>query len=123
MDDFCKLCGNIMYVKDDAEKKTIIYYCKNCHFTQTPAEGKKSFCIHTSVQDEAMKHAMFLNPNIKHDPTLPRVVIPCTNSACTKPSGVDDEVIYMKYDPTNMKYIYFCTFCDHFWQMGNGSSL
>jgi hypothetical protein len=115
MDNFCQMCGNMMYIKND--EAGIIYYCKNCNFTRTPDNGQRSFCIHTNAQDDSMKYAMFLNPNIKYDPTLPHVAIPCTNTSCTKPATSDNDVIYMKYDHANMKYIYFCTYCNHFWKM------
>jgi hypothetical protein len=56
----------------------------------------------------------YLTPNIKYDLTLPRVSnIVCPNDSC-KPNA--NEVIYIKYDHANMKYLYFCCHCDHFWK-------
>ena len=122
MEDFCKMCGNLMYIKmvtdESAEQRPtgIIHYCKNCGF-EVPRPENTPFCIHTSMQDESMKYSVFLNPNIKHDPTLPHVSIPCPNQDCNKDEEAEDDVIYMKYDHANMKYIYFCTHCEHFWKM------
>ena len=30
--------------------------------------------------------------------------------------NVDNEVIYLRYDNKNMKYIYICTLCDKIWK-------
>ena len=54
------------------------------------------------------------------DTNLPRIYnIRCPNSACdtnktgeTKPA----EIIYMRYDDSNLKYIYICSTCDTTWK-------
>ena len=59
-----------------------------------------------------------MNEYTKEDPTLPRITtIRCPNSDC--PSNQEDgtrEVIYLRYDDTNMKYIYMCAKCDTMWK-------
>jgi aspartate carbamoyltransferase regulatory subunit len=54
------------------------------------------------------------------DPTLPRIYnIRCPNTACkTNEEGekTPAEVIYMRYDDENMKYLYICTTCDTTWK-------
>jgi DNA-directed RNA polymerase subunit M/transcription elongation factor TFIIS len=116
--EFCVMCGNMLYLR--MEENNMIYYCKNCNFTKVPEDPNASICISTNYQDESVKYSMFINPNIKYDPTLPHVNnIPCTNPKCNKPEHESNNVIYMKYDPVNMKYIYFCTHCEHFWKLSN----
>ena len=62
-----------------------------------------------------------VNEFTKFDPTLPRINnIPCPNSACDcnrAKNPVPTEVIYMRYDDINMKYIYICTICDNIWKL------
>jgi hypothetical protein len=57
----------------------------------------------------------YLTTNIKYDPSLPHV----NNIACPNCKGNNTEkqndVIYIKYDAENKKYLYFCCKCDHFW--------
>jgi aspartate carbamoyltransferase regulatory subunit len=59
----------------------------------------------------------------KLDPTLPRIyTVKCPNDACkTNASDESDaktptEVIYIRYDDANLKYLYICTTCDHVWR-------
>ena len=61
---------------------------------------------------------MFVNPYIKYDPTLPRVNnIKCTNKDCnSKKNKLQNEVIYIKYDSKNMKYLYVCETCGETWK-------
>lgn len=115
--EFCDMCANMLYIRNK-EDNTVQFYCKNCSFTKDTENAQASFCVSTNYQDEAIKYAMYINSNIKHDPTLPHVNnIICTNKSCTKKPDEDNDVIYMKYDPNNMKYIYFCNHCDHFWKL------
>ena len=74
-----------------------------------------------------MIRAYIINKYTKLDPTLPRIYnIPCPNVQCTTHSAnvsslesaanTKSEVIYMRYDDTNLKYIYICTTCDTVWK-------
>jgi len=113
--EFCTMCGNMLYIRN--AEAGVTFYCKNCNFTKNPEDTNASFCVSTNYQDEAIKYSMFINPNIKHDPTLPHVNnIPCPSKDCTKEESKENDVIYMKYDPQNMKYVYFCNHCDYFWK-------
>jgi aspartate carbamoyltransferase regulatory subunit len=41
----------------------------------------------------------------------------CPNKDCpTNTDGVEREIIYIRYDDSNMKYIYLCSTCDTVWQ-------
>ena len=57
------------------------------------------------------------------DPTLPRVNnILCPNPDCTTNTKNDPrEIIYIRYDDTNMKYIYLCSSCDTVWNTNDKS--
>jgi hypothetical protein len=37
------------------------------------------------------------------------------SSASDKPAVVPREVIYLRYDEVNMKYVYLCAVCDALW--------
>lgn len=114
---FCDTCNNMFYVKVD-ENTDLVYYCKFCNNSITESKEKGSvLVIDDNKVDDNIKYRQYLNKNIIHDPTLPRVNnIVCTNSACTKKHDQENEVIYIKYDFANMKYLYFCCHCEHFWK-------
>jgi hypothetical protein len=115
---FCSVCDNMMYLNLDEEER-LTYRCKNCANVES-GDGLNSACVlGRNYIDDETKFRQYVNPNIKYDPTLPRVnTIPCVNQACTKPSDKDDEVIYVKYDRTNVRYMYYCCFCETFWKSG-----
>ena len=54
----------------------------------------------------------------KLDPTLPRISkVLCPNSKCeTNTKNEKREIIYIRYDDINMKYIYMCSTCDCVWK-------
>ena len=114
---FCDHCNNFLYVDLDPENN-LLYYCKNCSHKIIEKKENGSICvIQDNKVDDITRYSQFLNKNIKHDPTLPRVNnIKCTNPNCTKKEADNNEIIYVKYDFVNMKYMYLCCYCDHFWK-------
>ncbi len=113
---FCDYCNNMLYVKVNGNKD-MVYYCKSCGFSKAEEKNGKSICI---VDDNKIndftKYSQYINNYLKYDPCLPRVNnIVCPKKDCSKPTDKDNEVIYIKYNPVNMKYIYTCCHCDHFW--------
>ncbi len=113
---FCDQCNNMFYVNID-ENKDLVYYCKHCNNREVVSKESGSICIidDNKITDE-IKYSQYLNRYLKYDNTLPRVNnIVCPNSKCSKPSSAQNEVIFIKYDFANMKYIYNCCYCDHFW--------
>lgn len=114
---FCSCCNNFMYVDVD-EEKNLLHYCKNCNHKEIHAKDAGSICvIKDNKIDDVTRYAQFLNKHIKHDPTLPRVTnIDCPNSKCSKKAEEENEVIYVKYDFVNMKYMYHCVHCGHNWR-------
>lgn len=115
---FCDVCENMMFLSLSEEDK-LHHRCKNCgHEVEAIDERGGMACVlDKNYIDDETKYRQFVNPNIKYDPTLPRVsAIQCSNPACTKPAGQDNEVIYLKYDRVNLKYMYYCCFCETFWK-------
>ena len=117
---FCEYCHNFLYIDLD-EKKNLLYYCKNCNNQIIEKRENGSICvIDDNKVDDVTKYSQYINKYLKHDPSLPRVNnIKCTNPECTKPGDKENEIIYVKYDFTNMKYIYSCVYCDHIFLQAN----
>ena len=114
---FCAVCDNVYFIKVN-ENKDMVYFCKNCANEEVQKKENGSICIiDDSKVDDTTKYSQYVNKYLKYDPTLPRVNnIPCPNVKCTKPSGEENEVIYLKYDHINMKFMYYCCHCEHFWR-------
>jgi hypothetical protein len=82
-------------------------------------EETGSICItDNNYVDDDTNYKQYISKYLKYDPTLPRVNnISCPKSECPSKSGDKDvEVIVVKYDSANMKYMYYCTSCDTFWK-------
>ncbi len=113
--NFCQICSNMLYIKID-ENKDLIEYCKNCNFSKKSEDTNSRIVIDSTYNNQDINYKMHLNKFIKYDPTIPRVNnIPCQNKSCTKQSSDDNSIMIIKYDNVNLKYIYFCTYCDYFW--------
>jgi DNA-directed RNA polymerase subunit M/transcription elongation factor TFIIS len=110
------------------------YYCRNCgNIDNTSAAD--NICVskvnvkHTTTQQSFSK---VVNKYTKFDPTLPRITtIRCPNDECSSnkldgsssehggPAAAKkksaNEIIYVRYDDTNLKYVYLCAKCDKVW--------
>ena len=134
--NFCKHCENMLYISvtEDTPPK-MKFYCKNCNYSFEGSEQDHQHVIshqYNSHDDSAYNekcvssvnynidmtsHKQYINPLIKHDQTLPRVNNIVCPKDCTNGQNKEPEVIYIKYDHENMKYLYFCCNCEHFWKL------
>ena len=109
---FCVNCLNMYYLKV-SEDNNLMNYCRSCgHEDHMNAEDA---CVsNTQINGAKRSQKVQLNEHTKDDPTLPRTnAIKCPNEEC---SGGEQEVLYLRYDDTNMRYVYMCTKCDTSWK-------
>ena len=114
---FCENCFNMLYI--NVSNDNLKYYCKNCAFSIEESFATKAECILDTNHniDEATNYKQYMTRFIKYDPTLPRVSnIDCPNAECTRDKKEENKVIYVKHDHINMKYMYYCCHCEHFWR-------
>lgn len=118
--EFCELCENMLYIKNNPEDAfDVKYYCKNCQFEKPLSEKQESTLIIQNIYNanNSDDYSNFINEHIIHDPTIPHIDnIPCPNSQCSKPDNKTNDVMYIKVDNINLKFIYYCTYCKHFWE-------
>ena len=126
---FCKMCDNMYYISiNEKDSNLLSYYCRNCgNIDDTVTES--GICIlNTQLKKGQQKFNHIINEYTKSVPTLPRIYnVPCPNLQCpinlaksdassTASASPQSEVIYMRYDDVNMKYLYICTTCDTVWK-------
>lgn len=112
---FCDQCQNMLYVDINPEKK-LRFYCKSCGFESIDTSNKSVCIVDDNKISDYTRYSQYINKYLKYDPCMPRVNnIVCPNPDCTKPADKENEVIYIKYDGVNMKYLYHCEYCEHFW--------
>ena len=124
---FCNSCDNMYYVKlSDSDNNKLTYYCRNCGTNNDNILADNICVSKINLNNNSQKIDLFVNKYTKLDPTLPRTnSIKCPNEKCNSNSEVGDtssskkhdrEVLYIRYDDTNMKYIYVCCVCDFVWK-------
>ena len=121
---FCKICNNMYYIQiSDKDSNQLIYYCRNCGHEDSLLTSENICVTKTQLMKSEQKYTHFINKYTKLDPTLPRInTIKCPNQNCKSNTeeGKEREVIYMRYDDINMKYVYICAECDYVWKIEDG---
>jgi len=108
--------------EEDGNK--LIYYCRNCGFEDSTLTSENICVSETTVRRDSQKYTQTINEYTKEDPTLPRITtIRCPNQECKSNKEGEEassrEVLYIRYDDKNMKYIYMCAVCDTVWKTDN----
>jgi DNA-directed RNA polymerase subunit M/transcription elongation factor TFIIS len=107
------------YVKINVNNPNkLIYYCRNCGDENLVLSEENVTVSKTIIKKSEQSFSHIINKYTKLDPTLPRINnILCPNQDCmTNKNEKEREIIYIRYDDINMKYIYLCSDCDTVWK-------
>ncbi len=113
--EFCEVCNNMLYVKTD-DARNLVKYCKHCEFSKTELSQNSIKISETIYTEDELLYNQNINKYLRYDPTLRRIndsQIKCPNGEC---SDKQQQVLYIKYHPQNMKYLYVCDHCGHIWR-------
>lgn len=120
--EFCEKCNFLYYLSiDEDDPNRLIFVCHHCG-NQNTELVKNGICIlDEQLQDKKLEISHLINPYTKLDPTLPRIWnVKCPTQQCTTNHGEKakepTEIIYMKYDTENLKFLYLCVACDTVWK-------
>jgi DNA-directed RNA polymerase subunit M/transcription elongation factor TFIIS len=116
---FCSKCDNMYYIRiNEEDSNKLVYYCRHCGNEDSTINVDNVFVSQTQIKSSKRTFSHFINKYTKLDPTLPRTnTILCPNSDCaTNKKGKEREIIYIRYDDTNIKYVYLCSECDNVWE-------
>lgn len=116
---FCTKCENMYYIRlDSDDSHKLIYYCRKCGNEDTTITSENMCVSKEQIRRGEQRFSNMINEYTKLDPTLPRISsIRCPNADCESNSDEEKrEVIYIRYDDTNMKYIYLCAVCNTSWK-------
>jgi len=116
---FCDVCDNATALRSSDEGKAVLvcHYCGHSKsleeiMKETGSEGTSFVVSSSDHSDSTSMYAHYLTPAIFSDPTLPRTEeIEC-------PDKCGREVVYIKYDSANMRYLFVCTKCRKAWIPG-----
>jgi len=111
---FCTQCQNMYYISiDEANLSELMYYCRHCGYKDRNLTNSGVTVLKTKFKNTEQGCDHIVNKYTKYDPTLPRKTnMKCPSADCTKAS----DIIYLRYDDDNMKYLYICTNCDFTWK-------
>jgi len=116
---FCSECSNMYYIRISSDNPNkLIYYCRNCGHEDSELNVDNLTITNTQFK-KATSQVTYINKYTKLDPTLPRINnILCPNAEClTNTKNEPREIIYIRYDDVNMKYIYLCSSCNTVWKL------
>jgi DNA-directed RNA polymerase subunit M/transcription elongation factor TFIIS len=116
---FCSQCQNMYYISiDPNDSNKLVYYCRNCGNKDDMLSVENVTVSKVQLKKSEQEFSHIINKYTKLDPTLPRVnKMLCPNSDCS--TNKDDkhrEIIYIRYDDRNMKYVYLCSTCNTVWK-------
>lgn len=116
---FCSNCQNMYYIRvNDNNPNQLVYYCRQCGNEDTNITNDNICVSKLQIKKNEQSFNHIINKYTKLDPTLPRIsTILCPNPECeTNTKNSEREIIYIRYDDTNMKYVYVCSTCDTVWK-------
>jgi len=121
---FCR-CGFMLYLHAD-EGGPVSYICKACGYRELlePKTKEEALMLETNFRSGSSAGGAASGINVNsytlNDPTLPHLrgtnAPTCPKAEC--PSQADSahrDVIYIKTDPTNLKFQYICVSCTSQW--------
>ena len=118
---FCNRCDNLYYVHLDDDSGILKYKCKKCNLVDENINNDglgKKYLIKTNIQKKSSSYNHIVNDFTHLDCTLPRVThIKCP--LCNSEKEGQNEVIFIRYDDINLKYIYLCCNleCKNVWKI------
>ena len=119
---FCPTCRYYLYMKtdggNDEARGKLTLMCHNCGYKEDNTKG--GLVMETDLEEKTAEgYKIMLNEFTRLDPTLPHTnMIKCPNPDCGSNKGAPRDIIYMKYDSVNLKFIYLCNVegCGHQWR-------
>lgn len=124
---FCQSCNNMLYLGINPDNSNeLTYYCRLCGNKDEIVSESGTCVLNTQFSQSEQKFNHIINEYTKLDPTLPRIYnVKCPNDKCNTNATIDNEtpppaeVIYLRYDDSNLKYLYMCVTCDTTWKTGD----
>lgn len=141
---FCPACDNKLHMEigqleappaaPDTFSMPLTLYCKHCPYRKSldqsapdDAEGASNASAHSFdpcmyrsnySSNHPLYYSTVVNQYTFDDPTLPCLSDgKCINPDCTcnKDASVDPEILYVRYNDQDLKFLYLCRHCRQCW--------
>ena len=110
---FCPTCRYYLFLQSTSN--TLQRLCRNCGYTETDEKGG---LVMEQSSETSEGYKILVNEFTRYDVRLPHIVktLRCPEPTCTSNHGsTEPDILYIKYDPANLKYLYICTSCGFQW--------
>lgn len=109
---FCPTCRYYLFLQSGSN--TLQRLCRNCGYTE---HDEKGGLVMEQSSETSEGYKILVNEFTRYDVRLPHIVktLRCPEPACTSNHGGESDILYIKYDPANLKYLYICTTCGFQW--------
>lgn len=110
---FCPTCRYYLFLQ--ASTNTLQRLCRNCGYTETDEKGG---LVMEQSSETSEGYKILVNEFTRYDVRLPHIVktLRCPEPVCKSNQGTaESDILYIKYDPANLKYLYICTSCGFQW--------
>jgi hypothetical protein len=114
---FCTVCSNYLYLHVDETTGDLQRSCRNCGYKDTADQG--GLVSEMRIEQLSAEGYNLINEFTLLDPRLPHLhgTMKCINTSCqSNKAGAESDIVYIKYDTENLRYMYICTFCKANWR-------
>jgi len=118
---FCPDCRNLLKINLIQDENKIAYVCDTCGTIDRNIGKNAIVVLSTNYQKSFNSYNHLINEFTTTDATLPRIFdMKCPNDNCkSKEKDEFPEIIYLRYDTDNLKYLYICKDCNYTWTNSN----
>jgi DNA-directed RNA polymerase subunit M/transcription elongation factor TFIIS len=110
---FCPTCRYYLFLQSGSN--TLQRLCRNCRYTENDEKGG---LVMEQSSETSEGYKILVNEFTRYDVRLPHIVktLRCPEPACKTNQGeAESDILYIKYDAANLKYLYICTGCGYQW--------
>jgi DNA-directed RNA polymerase subunit M/transcription elongation factor TFIIS len=110
---FCPTCRYYLFLQSSSN--TLQRLCRNCGYTE---HDEKGGLVMEQSSETSEGYKILVNEFTRYDVRLPHIVktLRCPEPTCNSNHGAaEPDILYIKYDPANLKYLYICTSCGFQW--------
>ncbi|KAK9792281.1 hypothetical protein WJX73_010126 [Symbiochloris irregularis] len=106
---FCPESNDLLYPKEDKDRKVLIYVCRNCGYSEdAPSDN---WCVYRNEIKHSQRERTVILQDVRDDPTLPRT------KDVTCPSCQNHEAVFFSASTEEGTTLFFnCTACGHRWR-------
>lgn len=120
----------MLYIEHKASEKgtgtgVVKYICKFCAHVEEFNKKEPKLISRNVFNNKSMNILQQINDqkkiNIDHDVTLPHVKnIDCVNNSnCKRKKGEENDVIVIRYNDADVKYMYYCMYCKEYFKINS----